>query len=94
MQPDVVTGGESQLTGHPARQVADCLRGLLPLPYHGLSVGQQGPPGLCEANMTANTIKQGALQLLLKQGNTFTDRRLGQVQALGGKGKRTLFSDQ
>ena len=43
---------------------------------------------MSQANGAAYTVKQACIQLLLEQGDALADRRLGQMQAIGGGAER------
>ena len=87
MQADVMAGGESQVPGHVAGQVAHLLFRCQQLLLHRPGVGEQGPPRLGQAHLAADPVEQLRPELVLQQGDPFAYRGLGEVEPLGGGGK-------
>ena len=64
-------------------QIVEGAAGLLALAEDAIAVAQQQVPRLGELGLAATAIKQRDIELLLQVLNLETDRRLGDVKAVG-----------
>ena len=75
-------------------QVLEGAAGLLALAQDPIAVAQQQVTGFGELGLATTPIKQGNIELLLQVLDLQRDRRLGDVEAVGGLLKAALAGDR
>ena len=80
----MVAGGQGEAAADFAGEVGQGAAGVVQHVEDLIGAGQQGPPGLGQADFAAQAVEQSYLQLLFQTGDALADGRLGQVQAFAG----------
>ncbi|MOA22530.1 hypothetical protein D3C78_1430900 [compost metagenome] len=89
-----MAGSQGQATAHFPGQVGQRPSGIIKDVENLVGPRQQGAPGFGQGHLAAQAVEQAHIQLLLKAGDAFADRRLGQVQAFAGPGKAAGLGDR
>ncbi|MNJ58449.1 hypothetical protein D3C77_540820 [compost metagenome] len=93
MQADMVAGGQGQSTADFAAQVVQGAPGVVQHIDDLVGARQQRTPGFGQAHFAPEPIEQPHIKLLFQGSDALADCRLGQVQALGCRGKAARFGD-
>ncbi|MNN32515.1 hypothetical protein D3C81_1462370 [compost metagenome] len=89
----MVAGGQGQATAHLPGQIGQCAAGIIEDVENLVGTRQQGPPGLGQGHLAAQSVEQAHVQLLLQPRDAFADGRLGQMQAFACAGEAAGFGN-